>query len=114
MKRVMVIALVSLIGVLHATGVHAQATGQINGAVTDASGALLPGVTVEATNVATGATRTAVSSADGLYTIPLLTPGVYTVKASLQGFRTSQRDAVRVTVTETARVAFQLEVGQLS
>jgi outer membrane receptor protein involved in Fe transport len=92
----------------------AQATGQINGAVTDSSGALLPGVTIEATNNATGAVRTSVTGTDGLYTIPLLQPGEYTVKATLQGFRVSQRDAVRVTVAETARVAFQLEVGQVS
>ena len=58
--------------------------------------------------------RTAVTGTDGLYTIPLLPPGNYTVKATLQGFRVSQRDGVRVTVTETARVAFQLEVGQVS
>lgn len=93
---------------------RAQATGQINGAVTDASGALLPGVTIEATNTATGAVRTAVTGTDGIYTLPLLPPGDYTLKATLQGFRVSQRDGVRVTVTETARVAFQLEVGQLS
>jgi hypothetical protein len=92
----------------------AQATGQINGAVTDSSGALLPGVTIEATNTATGAVRTSVTGTDGLYTIPLLQPGDYTVKATLQGFRVSQRDGVRVTVTATSRVAFQLEVGQVS
>jgi hypothetical protein len=93
---------------------RAQATGQINGTVTDSSGALLPGVTIEATNAATGAVRTAVTGTDGLYTIPLLPPGDYSVKATLQGFRVSLREGVRVTVTETARVAFQLEVGQLS
>ncbi len=92
----------------------AQATGQINGIVTDASGAVLPGVTVEATNTATNAVRTAVTGADGLYTIPLVQPGTYAVKASLSGFRGVLREAVRVTVTETARVAFQLEVGQLA
>ncbi len=92
----------------------AQATGQINGIVTDTSGAVLPGVTVEATNTATGAVRTATTGADGLYTIPLLQPGHYAVKASLSGFRAAVREAVRVTVTETARVAFELEVGQIS
>ncbi|MCC7124323.1 MAG: TonB-dependent receptor [Acidobacteria bacterium] len=93
---------------------HAQASGQINGSVTDASGAVLPGVTIEAVNSATGAMRTAVSGADGAYTLPLLQPGMYVVRASLSGFRTAQQDAVRVTVTETTRVSFELEVGQVN
>ncbi len=114
MRRAVIFAAVILSTTLMPSWVHAQASGQINGAITDPSGAVLPGVTVEATNAATGAVRSAVSGTDGLYTIPLLAPGNYTVKASLQGFRTSQRDGVRVTVSETARVAFQLEVGQLS
>lgn len=92
----------------------AQATGQINGVVTDASGGVLPGVTIEATNTGTGAVRTAVSGADGGYTIPLLQPGDYTVRASLQGFRTAVREGVRVVVTETARAVFELEIGQVT
>jgi len=92
----------------------AQATGQINGVVTDTSGAVLPGVTVEATNTATGAVRVAVSGDDGLYTLPLLQPGLYNVRAELAGFRVALQEGVRVTVTETARVAFQLEVGQVT
>src|SRR4029453_4153945 len=93
---------------------RAQATGQITGIVSDGSGALLPGVTIEATNVATGAVRTAISGADGLYNLPLLQPGDYTVKASLAGFRSAQREGVRVTVTETARVPFELAVGEIT
>ena len=114
MTRALTIAAVIVTSILSPAWLDAQASGQINGSITDSSGGVLPGVTVEATNAATGATRSAVSGSDGLYTIPQLAPGSYAVKASLQGFRTSQRDAVRVTVTETARVAFQLEVGQLS
>ena len=98
----------------YATRAHAQATGQITGMVTDSSGGVLPGVTVDATNTATGAVRTAVTGADGLYTLPLLQPGVYTVKAALAGFKTAQQDGVRVTVTETARAVFQLEVGAVT
>ncbi len=113
MKRAVLIAAIAiLVGV--PVGAFAQATGQINGVVTDSSGGVLPGVTVEATSSATGVTRTAVTGTDGLYTIPLVPPGVYSVKATLQGFRAAQHDGVRVVVTETARVAFQLEVGQLS
>ena len=113
MKRVMV-AIVILTSMLRAAPAHAQASGQINGTVTDATGGVLPGVTVEATNTATGVTRSAISGADGLYTLPLLQPGNYNVKASLQGFRSQQRDGVRVTVTETARLTFQLEIGGLT
>ena len=113
MKR-SVIFTALLIAIFIPAWARAQATGQINGIVTDSSGAVLPGVTVEAISAATGATRSAVSGTDGLYTIPLLAPGTYTVKASLAGFKTSQRDGVRVVVTETARVAFQLELGQFA
>ena len=84
------------------SAVLAQATGQITGVVTDGSGAVLPGVTVEATNAGTGAVRTAVTGSDGLYTLPLLQPGVYTVRATLEGFRVGQQEGVRVTVTDLA------------
>jgi len=78
----------------------AQATGQMSGTVTDTSGGVLPGVTIEVTNSATGIARTAVTGADGTYMVPLLQPGDYDVRASLSGFRTVVREGVRVTVTE--------------
>ena len=93
---------------------RAQATGGITGVVTDNSGAVLPGVTVTATNNATGQSRTATSGSDGFYNLPLLQPGSYKVAATLQGFATLTRDGVRVTVSETARVNLQLSVGQLT
>jgi hypothetical protein len=89
----------------------AQATGAISGVVSDASGAALPGATVTVVNNATGQTRTATSGADGFYTIPLLQPATYKVTATLQGFSTLNRDGVKVTVSETARVNVQLSVG---
>ena len=85
--------LVAMLVAMPGTDAWAQATGQINGVVSDASGAVLPGVTVEATSTTTGAVRTAVSGADGLYTLPLLQPGVYNVKASLSGFKVAQQTA---------------------
>jgi hypothetical protein len=91
----------------------AQATGTISGVVTDESGAVVPGVTVEATNTDTNQTRTAVSGADGFYTFPLLQPGPYTIRATLQGFRTSLREGVRVTVESTSRVDVRMTVGSL-
>ncbi|HEY3122352.1 MAG TPA: TonB-dependent receptor [Vicinamibacteria bacterium] len=93
---------------------RAQATGTISGSVTDQSGAALPGVTVEATNRDTNQSRSGTSGADGVYTIPLLPPGRYHVKASLTGFSTLTRERVTVSATETARVDLSLNVGQMS
>src|SRR6187200_1083808 len=91
----------------------AQATGAITGIATDPSGAVLPGVTIDVTSRDTSQVRTAVTGADGFYTIPLVTPGVYQVKATLAGFRTSVRDNIIVTVNETVRADMSLQVGQL-
>jgi len=89
MKRAVLVLAVVVINILSPAWIYAQAAGQINGIITDSSGSVLPGVTVEATNTATGAMRSAISGADGLYSIPQLATGSYTVKASLQGFRTA-------------------------
>ena len=91
----------------------AQATGTISGVVTDESGAVMPGVTIEVRNTDTNQTRTAVAGSDGFYTVPLLQPGPYTVKATLQGFRTHLREGVRVEVESTARVDVKMSVGGL-
>jgi hypothetical protein len=66
----------------------AQATAELAGRVTDASGAVLPGVTVTATQTDTGFTRTVVTEAAGTYVMPNLPTGPYRLEASLQGFRT--------------------------
>jgi hypothetical protein len=90
---------------------RAQAVGSITGLVTDESGAVIPGVTVEATNAGTGQVRTMVTDADGRYDLPQLQPGRYNVKASLAGFRTMERQAVQVSVDDTSRVDFKMAVG---
>src|SRR6478752_10270789 len=53
----------------------AQATATMNGRIVDQAGAVLPGVTVTATNMETGAARDTVTNAEGLYTLPALAPG---------------------------------------
>jgi outer membrane receptor protein involved in Fe transport len=91
--------------------VLAQATGRIDGLVTDQSASVLPGVTLDITNEGTGQTRTAVTGADGLYTVPQLAPGRYRVTATLAGFKSVVRDGITVNVNQTSRVDLQLEVG---
>src|SRR5437867_2435034 len=87
--------------------------GAITGRVNDKSGGVLPGVTVTATNVATNVSSTTVTTGEGLFTIPYLTPGRYTVVAELSGFKKSQREGLDVRIGDRLVVDMDLEVGQL-
>ena len=68
----------------------------------DATGAVLPGVTVLVTNVDTGAQRSLVSGADGGYRAALLPLGTYTVRAEMQGFKAAERTGVKLSAGQTA------------
>src|SRR6266403_4672425 len=92
---------------------HAQTagTGAIVGTVTDSSGAVIPGATVEAVNASTGQTRMVTTGADGSYRFALLPPGSYNVKFSANGFKTVEVPKVAVNVTETPTLDQKLELG---
>jgi hypothetical protein len=109
-RRAVLFCLAVLISLLPAQA-FAQATGSISGLITDQSGAVMPGVTVEATNAATGQVRNSVTGADGFYTLPLLQPGTYDVKATLSGFKPIVRKGMEVSVGDTSRVDIKLTVG---
>src|SRR5262245_45961436 len=91
----------------------AQTLGTITGEVKDSSGALVPGATVTVVNTATNATRPVVSNEVGLFDVPALPPGTYTVKCELEGFQTVTR-TLELQVQQTARVNFTLEPGTIS
>ena len=94
------------------TAVYAQAS--ITGVVKDASGAVLPGVTVEAASPALiEKARVAVTDGRGQYRIEILPPGTYTVKFALSGFATVERPAIQLTGTFTATIDADLRVGGL-
>ena len=87
-------------------------TGQIFGRVTDTSGAVLPGVTVEAASpVLIERVRTTVTDGEGRYAIVDLRPGTYSVTFTLPGFSTVRRDALEVTSGFTVPVNAELTVG---
>ena len=89
-------------------------TGTIAGVVRDASGAVMPGVTVEATSpVLIERVRTVVTDGQGLYRIVDLRPGPYTVTFTLTGFNTLIRDGIELTAGFTATVNADLQVGSL-
>ena len=72
----------------------------------------MPGVTVEATNTATGVMRNTVTGADGFYSVPLLQPGRYDVKATVTGFKPVVRERVEVSVGDTVELGDSLVVIQ--
>lgn len=111
--RTRAVALFVLLALAPTPRAFAQATGAITGVVTDQSGAVMPGVTVEAANTATGQVRNTVSGGDGFYTLPLLQPGRYNVKATLTGFKPVVREGVDVSVGDTSRADIKLTVGGL-
>lgn len=87
-------------------------TGTIRGTVTDPSGAVIPGATVVATNVATGVETRRQTTEAGLYVIAPLPAGVYTVSASAPGFRTVVQERVVVDALATVVVDLTLQLGE--
>ena len=85
-------------------------TAEINGRVTDSQGGVLPGATVTVTSSDTGYTRSVVTNAEGLYTIPLLPPGTYDMVSELTGFAPTRRTLV-LNVGATQTINAQLQVG---
>ena len=108
------VGLIALIGVLLLpAGAWAQ-TGSIAGTVTDETGGVLPGVTVEATSPALiEGVRSTVTGGTGLYQVEALRPGVYTVTFTLPGFSTFVREGIELTSGFTANVGAQMSVGSI-
>jgi len=91
-----------------------QQNGAIAGVVKDATGSVLPGVSVEAASPALiEKTRTVVSDETGSYRLIDLRPGPYTVTFSLTGFSTVRREGIQLTSGFTANVNAELRVGQI-
>src|SRR4029078_8449968 len=98
-----------------ATASAQNANGSIAGVVKDASGAVLPRVTVEAGSPALiEKLKTAVTDGQGLYRIVDLRPGSYIVTFTLPGFSTLKREGLELTAGFTATVIADLKVGELA
>ncbi|MEQ1870934.1 MAG: TonB-dependent receptor [Vicinamibacterales bacterium] len=87
-------------------------TGGVRGAVREAD-AVVPGVTVGLINEASGQSRETVSNAVGEYNFAAVPPGVYTVKAALEGFKAYERKGVRVATQQFVTIDVVLELGTL-
>src|SRR6478672_7652988 len=101
--KAVVLALVALCATSAIASAQSQ-TGEIFGKATDASGGVLPGVTVTVTGPVLLQPLTAITSETGTYQFPRLEIGVYTVKFDLTGFKTVVNEGIRVTVGFSAQV----------
>jgi hypothetical protein len=113
--RTILPALIVLLTLPALAAAQAQNTASIAGSAKDATGAVLPGVSVEAASPALiEKSRTVVTDGEGNYKIVDLNPGNYTVTFSLQGFATVKREGIQLTSGFTAAVNAELKVGDVA
>jgi hypothetical protein len=86
----------------------------VSGTVTDPTSALIPGVTIKATNTQTSVVSTAVSNEAGAYSFPALQPGVYKVSAELPGFQTQNFTNVQLGNAQQIRLNFVMQVATVA
>ncbi len=99
----------------NAADASAQSTGALlQGTVSDQQGAVLPGATVTITNTETGLTRSLQADERGWYRAPALPPGMYEIRAVLDGFVTAVRTGLTLTIGQEATIDLQLDVATLN
>src|SRR3989475_7322338 len=106
----LLVLFVGLAGISYGQTVGAS----VQGIISDATGAVLPGANVTVKNSGTGATVELVSDERGRYLAPLLQPGEYEIQVSLPGFRSVSRRGIGLAVGQNAVVDVKLDVGQVT
>jgi hypothetical protein len=114
MRKLPVAAVALLCLVLSASAYSQTSNATLGGTVSDASGALIPGVSITATNIATGIVNSVISNDAGAYQFASLQTGTYTVTAELPGFQTQTRNGVALGVSQQVRLNFTLQVGAVT
>src|SRR5450432_3557478 len=100
---------------LLSTGLYAQDfRATLTGTVTDPSGAAIPNATVKATNIAVNFTKETKTSADGLFTIPYLDPGVYNIEVTADGFQLLKRPRITLEVAMKLNLPIKMPIGQMT
>jgi outer membrane receptor protein involved in Fe transport len=114
MKRIIVAMIAACAIAVGSPAAAQQTTGNIQGRVTDAQKAAIPGVTVTAKSESTGFTRTEVTDAEGVYRLNALPVGSYDVRAELSGFAPYERKGVIVNLGQLTDINIDLSVGGVS
>src|SRR5213594_4521844 len=93
---------------------YGQGGASVQGTISDATGAVLPGVNVNVKNSGTGSSVDFVTDERGRYLAPVLQPGEYEIQVALPGFQSVTRRGIRLAVGQNAVVDIKLEVGQVT
>src|SRR5580658_3536869 len=88
-----------------------NATGTFSGQVTDAAGAAVPGAQVKITEQTEGVSTSRTTGADGIYTVPFLKPGVYSVEVAAKGFNREIAKDLTLQINQIVQQDFKLQVG---
>ena len=111
-RRMFIGSVLTMLVIVPAAARAQTGTSGLAGVVSDATGGVMPGVTVEASSPALiERIRSVVSDAQGEYKIVSLPPGTYSVSFSLPGFNTLKREGIELTANFTATVNAELRVG---
>ena len=111
---VILLACAALVAPLQQQSFAQETRGSIVGKVTDQSGAVLPGATVEITNKAMGTKTALVTNDQGFYQATYLLSGLYRIEVQVSGFKKFVRDDVEVRINDRIEVNISLEIGELS
>jgi hypothetical protein len=110
-NRLLTLAMVTLVFAAAAFAQAQASSADLNGTVTDPSGAVVPGATITARDTATGITRTVTSDESGEYKFIGLPPGEYEITAEARTFKKTIIPSVRLTVGQNAELTVRLEAG---
>ena len=108
----MAVWLLAVFGLLAGiSGLAQSGRGTLTGSITDSTGAIISGASLDLKETNTGSGYSAVSSGQGLYTFPQLPPGTYSLTVGFAGFQSHKQDGITVNVGSTATVDVALQVG---
>src|SRR5215831_14850847 len=100
-----------LLVLLSAQTLAQSSNATVSGTVSDSTGALIPGVSITATNTQTGIVTTVITNESGTYNFASLQPGVYNFSAELSGFQTQTYSAFQLGLSQQVRLNFTLHIG---
>ena len=111
MKNVLILV-IALLTAIAPSARGQETTGTVAGRIVGPDQSALPGVTITVTGAQ--GVKTAVSDGNGRYSVPFLTPGVYSVEAALDGFQAVRRSAIAVQLGQTLDVSLTLPLGGIA